>query len=414
VKRIRLEEGISRLCSLLERKPSEKVPISAAIGMSLAEDVTAGWSLPRYDISHMDGYAVISEDLQSASDGGPVSLKIVGISRPDGLPSFMRSGECMRVLTGGRLPEGADAVVPQEQVKAKEGRASFGSPVQPFSDVHRAGSDVAKGDLLLTRGRLLGAREVSFLVALGVAEVVVCPKLRVGVLATGSELIETFAERTEGKINEGNRMIIMETLGKLGFETESLGIAADDPHQIAAAIRRGLKRCDAFVTTGGSSVGEADFVPEALKLLGGVEVFHGLLMRPSRTAGAFLLGTKPVFVLSGLIQASVSALLNLVYPSLEFMEGLGWRNLPTVTAFLGKEFTLKKSDPFKQVVWVRLRAVGGKLIAEPMIPASTSRHVITRTNGFFLAEGDGTRKEGDAVDVRLPYGFRLEDSLGGR
>ena len=415
VVRIPLDKAASRIQALLKVNPSGTSPVHAAAGRCLAEDLKAAWPLPTHDISHMDGYAVRSVDLVAAAAGSPVVLNVVGISRPDdlGAPPIAASS-CARVLTGGRIPAGADAVVPQELVSRVDGRASFMGRVEPYAHVHRAGSDVREGTLLFSRGRLLDARDISFLLSYGLSEISVCPTLRVGVLATGSELVESARGMAVGKIPESNRMVLAEILGQTGFDVIDLGIAKDDPVEIAATLKRGVERCDAVLTTGGSSVSEADLVPDALGLLGGIEVFHGLLLRPSRTMGAFFVGDVPVFLLSGLIQASVSALFNVVYPSLKFMQGLGWQLLPSVKASLVTSLESRGDDPYRRVIWVRVTADGGRLLAKPAAAASTTRFVLTYVNGFFMAEPGEALTAGELVDVMIPPGFGIEAALGGR
>lgn len=415
VVRISLDEAVSRLTSALKVREPTDVPVIDAIGCSIAGDIVAGWHLPKFDVSHMDGYAVRSADLVGASKESPVVLKVQGMSRPDGLgPATLESGTCVRVLTGGRVPSGSDSVVAQEAIQRKGDEVAFGERVEVGSHIHGAGSDVREGSLLFRRGHVLNARDLSFLLAFGLRSVLVGPRLRVGVLASGNELVEGAAGFVEGKVIESNRMVLAEVLQASGFLVEDLGLSKDDAGEIASHLKNGLGRCDAILTTGGSSVSEADLVPDALRMLGGVEVFHGLLLRPSRTLGAFLLGDVPVFLLSGLIQGGVSAFFNMVYPALRYMDGQGWELLPGVKAFLSKRLERREGDRFKLVTWVRLTADKGRLNAEPMMSASTTRFVLTKVNGFVVGDPGQSLKVGNMVDVRLPRGFGLEDALGGR
>lgn len=414
VVRIPFEEAVSRLTSVLKVRKPTSVPVIDAIGCSLASDIVAGWRLPRFDVSHMDGYAVRSEDLAGASRDSPVVLRVQGMSRPDGLePSMLEPGTCVRVLTGGRVPSGSDSVVAQEAVQRKGDEVSFTERVEPGSHIHGAGSDVREGALLFRRGHVLNARDLSFLLAFGLPSVSVGLRLRVGVLASGNELVEGLGGPVEGKVIETNRMVLAEVLQASGFLVEDLGLSRDDAGEIASHLKKGLGRCDAILTTGGSSVSEADLVPDALRLLGGVEVFHGLLLRPSRTLGAFLSGEVPVFLLSGLIQGGVSAFFNMVYPALRYMDGMGWEPLPSVKTTLSKGLDRREGEMFKLVTWVRLTADQGRLMAEPIMSASTTRFVLTKANGFVVRDPGQSFKVGDMVDVRLPRGFGLEDALAG-
>lgn len=415
VVRIPFDEAVTRLTSVLRVRKPKDIPVIDALGCSLSSNIVADWHLPRFDVSHMDGYAVRSADLAGASKESPVVLRVEGMSRPDGMgPSALEAKTCVRVLTGGRIPFGSDAVVAQEAVQRNGDRVCFSERVEPRSYIHGAGSDVREGTLLFRRGHVLNARDVSFLLAFGLASISVGPRFRVGVFASGSELIEGVTGPVEGKVVETNRMVLTEVIHACGFLVEDLGLSKDDTEEIASHLRKGLGRCDVILTTGGSSVSEADSVPDALRLLGGVEVFHGLLLRPSRTLGAFLLGDVPVFLLSGLIQGAVSAFFNMVYPALRYMDGQGWELLPGVKAVLSKGLDKREGDKFRLVTWVRLTAEQGRLMAEPVMSASTSRFVLTKMNGFLVGDPGQSFKEGDLVDVKLPRGFGLEDALGGR
>ena len=415
VLRISYEEAVTRLKSNLKVRPSKAISVPDAKGWRLSEDLVAGWPMPRYSISHMDGYAVRFSDVEAASDRSPVTLRIEGLSRPDGMgPRALALGTCVRVLTGGRLPEGADTVVAQELTRRAGEAVIFSEKPEPHANIHDAGSDVREGMTLFTKGHLLNARDLSFLLSYGVTSLHVRPRLRVGVLATGSELTERRVGRIEGKVIETNRMVLTEALEACGFSVDDLGLAKDDPKEIASLLLKANGRCDAILTTGGSSVSEADLVPDAVGLLGGTKIFHGLLVRPSRTLGAYLLGDTPVFLLSGLIQGSLSALFNMVYPALRFMAGDGWQPLPSVKAFLSQGLRKREGDKFRQVSWVTLRAEGGRILAEPAVAASSTRFVVTKVSGFVVGDPGQGFQEGEIVEVRIPYGFGLEDSLGGR
>jgi molybdopterin molybdotransferase len=415
VVRIPFEEAVSRLTACLKVRKPEEVPVTKALGCSLSGDVVAGWHLPRFDVSHMDGYAVRSADLAGASKESPVLLHVGGLSRPDGLgPVALAVGTCVRVLTGGRVPSGSDAVVAQEAVQRVGDDVTFIETVDVGSHIHGAGSDVREGTLLFRKGHILNARDIAFLLSFGLPSVTVAKRLRVGILASGSELVEGVGGPVEGKIIESNRMVLTEVLMASGFLVNDLGLSKDDADEIAARLKGGLGSCDAILTTGGSSVSEADLVPDALRQLGATEVFHGLLLRPSRTLGAFLLGEVPVFLLSGLIQGGVSAFFNMVYPAFRYMEGHGWDLLPGVKAVLTRGLDRREGDRFRLVTWVRLASDQGMLKAEPMKAASTTRFVLTKVNGFIVGEPGQAFDAGDMVEVRLPRGFGLEDSLGGQ
>lgn len=404
VKRIELEVARSILTERFGVLPPEVLPVEVSLGRLLLEDVVAERSLPPHAVSAMDGYAVRAADLKSATEVFPEGLKISGWAKPgEGEAMQVRPGECARVLTGAYLPVGADAVVPQEEVNVEGGKAWFRRPVEAGMNLQEVGSDVRKGQLLFRRGHILTARDVSFLSAFGLEAVTVAPRLRVGVLATGSELVSRREEMGPGKVLESNRSVIGDLLARLGFEVEDLGIAPDDVTKIARVIDGAANRCHALVTTGGSSVSEADVVPEAVESLGGERLFHGLKLKPARTAGAMSLRNRPVFVLSGLIQAGVSAVCNVVLPLLRHVQGLGWLELPHVTARLSEDVPVSGGPGYRRVVWVKIDVDEGSLVARPLRAPSPSRYVISVMDGFVVTEPDQGLSGGDLVKVHLPY-----------
>lgn len=413
VNRIPIEEARTLLEKVLPVQPPELVPTASAVGRILVEDFVAQKPFPPFDVSHIDGFAVRTYDLRGASPDSPVTLKVKGASRPAGaLPRRIGRGECIRVFTGAPLPPGADAVVMQEKVKAEGQVATFVGGERPLTNIYRAGDDVKPGALLLARGHSLTARDVSFLLTYGVRELKVARALRVSVLATGSELVEEPEQLGEGKTLESNRIVLKELLRELGFVPADAGVAPDEVGPLASAMNDALQGSDALLTTGGSSVSEADLVPDAVASLGGSVVFHGLLLKPSRTVGVAIVRGKPVFLLSGLIQASISALYNVVLPSLRHVQGLGWRGLSSVKARVTEDVAASDVPQIRRVIWVSLTSEGAILRASPIRASSPSRIVITRANAFIVTGPGQALKKGDLVDVRLPPGFGLEASLG--
>ncbi len=295
-------------------RETESVPVRQALGRVLAEAITPSINVPAHDNSAMDGYAFRFSDLQGSS-----SLKEVGIALA-GKPftGKVAPGECVRVMTGAVMPAGTDTVVIQEVVK-QEGKAIAIPPGQKAGqNVRYAGEDLKVGAPVLAPGKLLRPAELGLIASLGIAEVRVGRKLRVAFFSTGDELASIGAKLREGEVYDSNRYTLHGMLSRLGVEISDLGVVRDDPVELKAAFQKAAAAADAVITTGGVSVGEADFVKQLMAELGEV-LFWKIAMRPGRPMAfgkigdAFLFGLpgNPVAVMVTFYQFVRDALLHL-------------------------------------------------------------------------------------------------------
>jgi molybdopterin molybdotransferase len=294
----------------------ERVHVRAALGRVLALDVISPLDVPAHDNSAMDGYAVRFEDLASDSE---VTLAIAGTAFA-GAPygKALGGGEAVRIMTGGVVPEGADTIVMQEHVKAAEGRVTIGGGHRKGQNLRRAGEDLKAGEAALRKGRRLRAADVGLIASLGIAEVTVYRRLRVAFFSTGDELVSIGTVPKEGQIYDSNRYTIYAMLERLGCEVLDMGVVRDDPQLLEDAFAEAAGSADVVITSGGVSVGEADFVKELLGKLGEV-VFWKIAMKPGRplaygrirNAHFFGLPGNPVSVMVTFYQFVRDALLTL-------------------------------------------------------------------------------------------------------
>ena len=407
VSRIALDEALSMLRAVTKPAPAVGCPTRLSVGCTLAEDVVAAEPYPKYHVSDKDGFGVPSALLKTASKDRPTKLRVVGTCAPGVEPKVARRGaSCVRILTGAYLPAWCDSVVMQEDTVVDGANATFSQPAPVGANVYRAGSDVGRGETIFRRGHVVGPQDAGLLMSCGIYDLKVAPRLKIGVLATGSELVERPSAMRQGKVLETNRAVLLSLLSGLGFSAHDGGLVKDDIATISKAIGGGAARYDAVITTGGSSVGGRDMVADAIERLDGTKLFHGIRLRPSSTAGSALVNGRPVFVLSGLIQSSIVAVCSLVLPTLRHMQGLGGAGLATVQARLDRGVETTWSPSFARAIWVGLRVVKGGLHAKPFSVSSHSKRVISEADGFFLAHGDVQLRAGSLVDVRLPFGFR--------
>jgi molybdopterin molybdotransferase len=293
----------------------ERLNVRAALGRVLAVDVISPLDVPAHDNSAMDGYAVRYADIK---DGG-ATLKVVG-SAFAGAPyaGSVTPGTAVRIMTGGVVPAGADAIVMQEHVQAKDGEVVVGGGHKQGQNLRRAGEDLKTGEAALKRGRKMRPADLGLVASLGIAEVSVFRRLRVAFFSTGDELVSIGHPLAAGQIYDSNRYTLYGMLHRLGCEVIDMGVVRDDPKLLEHAFREAAAAADVVITSGGVSVGEADFVKDLLNQLGEV-VFWKIAMKPGRPlaygkiAGAHFFGLpgNPVSVMVTFYQFVREALLGL-------------------------------------------------------------------------------------------------------
>jgi molybdopterin molybdotransferase len=254
---------------------AEAVAVRSALGRILAQEIVPSIDVPAHDNSAMDGYAVRFADLDRP-------LREIGTAlagRP--FAGRVAAGECVRIMTGAVMPAGADTVVIQEVVK-KDGERVVVPPGQKRAqNVRYAGEDLKVGMPVLAAGKSLRPAELGLIASLGIGEVRVKRKLRVAFFSTGDELASIGAKLKEGEVYDSNRYTLHGMLERLGVQITDLGVVRDDPKALEAAFHKAASFADAIITTGGVSVGEADFVKQLMAQLGEV-LFWKIAMRPGR------------------------------------------------------------------------------------------------------------------------------------
>ncbi|MEM0287497.1 MAG: molybdopterin molybdotransferase MoeA [Nitrososphaerota archaeon] len=408
--RVSIEEALKRIYQEIAKFEPVKVSTPDALGMIVADDVVAGKDYPPYSQAEKDGFALSSKLLSKASPENTIRLKVLGTLSPGQIPSELERRDCcFRVLTGAYLPEWCDAVVMQEDVELEDGEAIFTHPVQRGANIYAKGSDIHKGDIILRKGHMINSFDVSLLLSYGLYEVKVAPKLKVALLATGSELVDSLDMIKKGKILETNKIAISGILSGFGFSVIDAGLATDDDREIASAISKALEEVNVVITTGGSSVGEKDLVLDSFKRLEGKIILHGLKLRPSSTAGVATIRGKLIFALSGLIQSCVVAMFNLVLPVLRYMQGIEGYEVPAVMARLDKKVVASWPKDFKRIIWLRLYSKQASLYAAPSLVSSHSKSVITHSDGYAVIDGNTVLAKGSVIRVFLIKNYGIAD-----
>ncbi len=316
----------------------EQVPIRSALNRVLAEEIISGFNVPPYDNSAMDGYAVCSVDLPGE---GETELRILGKSFA-GTPfdGKVTTGGCVRIMTGAMLPAGTDTVIMQEQVRTDGEYIKIGSNHKPHDNVRYAGEDMARGDVVLTPGRRLTPADLGVLASLGINEVRVHRHLRVAFFSTGDELCSVGVPLQEGQIYDSNRYTLFGMLSRMGVQLIDLGVIRDVREAIHQAFRDAAAIADVIITSGGVSVGEADFVKETLDELGQVD-FWRIAMKPGKPLAFGTVDKAVFFGLPGNPVSVMATFYQFVQPALQQMMGEPGQH--SLTLRIATETPLKKA-----------------------------------------------------------------------
>jgi len=278
---------------------AERVPLAKATGRVLRKSVRADRSIPPFNRSAMDGYAVRSADFV---DGKAELAKAADIPAGTEWDGRLGKGQCASIMTGAPVPKGADAVVKVEQTKTCGDKVLLDEPkVEPWHNVHRRGADARKGQALIAPGRPISQGEIGVASSVGAHELDVSRCIEVAVLSTGREVVRPSATPTPFQIRDANSPTLLSALATLPWcRGRSFGIAPDSEKPLERLIQKALDRCDVLLVSGGVSMGEFDLVPDVLSRLGIRQAFHGISIRPGKPLwfGASKAG-KLVFGLPG-------------------------------------------------------------------------------------------------------------------
>ena len=296
----------------------ERLSVRAALGRVLAEDVVSPVNVPQQDNSAMDGYAVRFDDLRQ---DGEATLKVIGAAFA-GKPFDGSVGpvQAVRIMTGAVIPQGTDTVIPQERAKVSGDSVAVAPVTKKGTNTRRAGEDLRRGEPALKRGQPLRPAEIGLLASLGIGEVSVYRKLRVAFFSTGDELVPVGSPLGAGQIYDSNRYTIYGMLTRLGCDVLDMGVIRDDPKAVERAFDEAAQAADVVVTSGGVSVGEADYVKQILDRLGEV-LFWKIAMKPGRPLAYGRIGRAHFFGLPGNPVAVMVTFYQFVRDALLYLQG---------------------------------------------------------------------------------------------
>ncbi|MDH5395344.1 MAG: molybdopterin molybdotransferase MoeA [Gammaproteobacteria bacterium] len=394
-----VDQAITRMTGSVKKiQGTEVVSIREALNRVLAEDVISKINVPPYANSAMDGYAVNSADLPAS---GEKTLTLIGKSFA-GIPfdGEVKPGECIRIMTGAQMAKGTDAVVMQEQTQVSENNVTIQAGHCKNENVRHIGEDIKDGDVVLKAGQHLTPAELGVLASLGVANVSVQKKLRVAFFSTGDELQNVEHELAEGQIYDSNRYTLYGMLKNIGVELIDLGIIPDDRSAIENAFKQAASQADVMITSGGVSVGEADYVKETLDKLGKVD-FWKISMKPGKPLAFGFVDNAVFFGLPGNPVSVMATFYQFVLPTMKTM--MGMNNITAPIVKLPCKTLLKKAPgrtDFQRGIMQTNEA--GELVVESIgMQASHVLSGMSKANCFIILPAEsGDIAAGSLVDVQ--------------
>ena len=382
----------------------ERLSIRATLGRVLAEDVISPVNVPQHDNSAMDGYAVRFADLKTDAE---TTLKIIGASFA-GKPfqGTLEAGQAVRIMTGAVIPSGADSVVQQERARASVDQVSVMPLPKKGTNTRSAGEDLRAGEAALKRGQPIRPAEIGMMASLGIGEVAVYRKLRVAFFSTGDELVAVGTPLGPGQIYDSNRYTIYGLLVRLGCEVLDMGVIRDTPLDVEQAFKDAARVADVVITSGGVSVGEADYVKQVLDRLGEV-LFWKIAMKPGRPLAYGKIGDAHFFGLPGNPVAVMVTFYQFVRDALLHLQGqTGIIPLPTQKVVCTS--AIKKAPgrtEFQRGILSR-DATGQWSVRTTGDQGSGILSSMSQANCFIILPTDqGNVPEGSEVDIQLLEGL---------
>lgn len=409
---IAVSEAVKRVMDYAYTEKVEWVPLIEANERFLAENLAADQDVPSFDRSPYDGFAIRAVDSQKATKETPVSFKVVGeIGAGFVYEQEVQAFEAVRIMTGAPIPKGCDAVVMLELTKdeVRDGQTymSINRSYEAGTNISYQGEDVRKGEVLIQKGQFINPGVIALLATFGYAEVPVFKKPVVGVIATGSELLEPNEPLQAGKIRNSNAYMIMAQIERAGATAKYFGQFSDDLDVCIEEVKKALTQVDILITTGGVSVGDYDYLPAIYEAIGATVLFNKVAMRPGSVTTVAALDGQLLYGLSGNPSACYVGFELFTRPIIRKSFGSPTPHLRREKAILGEDFT--KANPFTRFIRATLYYNDGQLVATPSgFNKSSAVSSLATANAFIVLPGGSRGYEKDMpVDVLL-----LEDVQG--
>lgn len=381
--------------------PSEEVSLGDALGRVVAEDVVADADVVPYPRSAMDGYALHAVEAEGATPDHPLTLRVVGAVFAEQSEAILAPRTAMAITTGAPMPQGADAVVPHEEVERADRAIVISAPVAAGSCVFPPGEDARRGEVLVRRHDIIQPATLGLLAFIGRARLEVHRRPRVSFVCTGNELVDVTATPGRGQIRNSNAFTFSAMIAGCGAEAKFCGVAPDDREALGRVLRSAREGSDMLITTGGASVGARDLVKGALEDLGVDFRFRSIAVRPGKPMGFGTWDGLPVCVLPGNPAAAFVCFQELVRPALLRLAGRDNTRLPVVRAELRGHAKSKAERRYIMLARLALTAKGFEVA-----PLANQCSALVRTSAdanalIVFPEGPASFDTGDAVEVHV-------------
>lgn len=403
-KSLNFREAKNRCLSAVDKSLSvQKVAIRTALNRVLSQDIISPINVPNYANSAVDGYAFKKDNLSFNQSFEVISTVYAGMPLTSKNGKTIATNQCLRVMTGALIPEGIDFVVPQEFAVSANGKIRVNN-YHGGANIRLAGEDLAKGSIALKKGRLLNPADLGLLASLGVAQVNVWRKLRVAFFSTGDELRALGTKITSGQVYDSNRYSLYGLLNNLGVDVLDMGVVKDNPQQLNSTLTQASKSADVIITTGGVSVGEADFIKQVLRDIGSIN-FWQLAIKPGRPLTFGTIKESYFFGLPGNPVATMITFYQIVQPFLNKM--MGKNHIEPLLVNATSTSNIHKSAGRREFLRAVLSSDNGQLSVKKLDKQGSGvLSSMSKANCLIvLAEQTSTVKIGDIVQVQLFYGL---------
>ncbi|MGE0825308.1 MAG: gephyrin-like molybdotransferase Glp [Candidatus Binatia bacterium] len=395
---ISVHDALSTILETVSPLAGERVNLLDAVGQVLAEEIRSEREVPPFPNSAMDGYAVRWEDIHETDEDQPIKLDVLEVIQAGAVPAqAVTLGTASKIMTGAVMPSGADTVIKVEDTEEHEGQVWIRRSERQGTNVRHNGEDIRRGQVVLAPGRVLRAADIGLLASIGRSFVLVRQRPRVAILSTGNELVEVDESLRPGQIVNSNAYTLAAAVRETGAIPVPLAIVRDTLPEIRAALGEAVRH-DVVLSTGGVSVGDFDFVKQAMDELGMHRLFWQVAQKPGKPLTFGLLRERPYFGLPGNPVSALVCFYLYTRPALRRMMGHQKLSFPVVSATVGEEIT--KAKGLTEFIRCRLELAKGHYIAH-----STG----TQSSGVLssLSLGDGLII-GPADFPLLPQGMQVK------
>lgn len=384
---ITIKEALNIIKDSTQNIGIEKVDLMSSLNRVLAEDIYSKDTLPPFNKSAMDGYAIKFEDTLNCSEENEVRLNIIGtIKAGDYYTDELRHGDALKIMTGAAVPNGANAVIQIEKVSIDNDIVTITEVVKLDTNIIKMGEEIKEGDIALTKGKLIRPTEIGFLASLGYSKVEVYKKPKVAILTTGDELLSIDSPLENGKIRNSNEYSLMALCKNLDVEYISLGIVADDKDILKEKMIFALKEADIVITSGGVSAGDFDFIEDVLNQIGADTKITSVAIKPGKPITFATIDNKLIFGLPGNPLSVITTFDTFVKPAIKNVMGHDNYSDSLIKVVAGDSFKTKNDR--EKYVYVNIIIEDDKYVAYNL-GSQCSNHLMTmsKANGIMIVPG---------------------------